>query len=115
MFFIKDKNQKRGAKKNITREKKGRASEAHTPKKKQKTKRENFLTFCTSHTETTVEVDKRTRKNVFHRIHCKHAKLVRVVQRPILEQQNRNLLGDDDDESDVEILRQCRIGRKSKV
>ena len=94
---------------------KGTRFRKHTPpKKKQKTKRD-FLTFCTSHTETTVEVDKRTRKNVFHRIHCKHAKLVRVVQRPILEQQNRNLLGDDDDESDVEILRQCRIGRKSKV
>jgi len=66
--------------------------------------------------ETTVEVDTYTRKNVFHCIHCKHAKLVRVVQRPILEQQNRNLLGGDDEKSDpVEILRQCRIGRKSEV
>jgi hypothetical protein len=72
------------------------------------------VTFCS--TETTVEVDTHTRKNVFHCIHCKHAKLVRVVQRPIFEQQNRNLLGGDDEKSDpVEILRQCRIGRKSEV
>lgn len=76
--------------------------------------RKIVVTFCS--TETTVEVDTYTRKNVFHCIHCKHAKLVRVVQRPILEQQNRNLLGGDDEKSDpVEILRQCRIGRKSEV
>ena len=76
--------------------------------------RKIVVTFCS--TETTVEVDTYTRKNVFHCIHCKHAKLVRVVQRPIFEQQNRNLLGGDDEKSDpVEILRQCRIGRKSEV
>jgi hypothetical protein len=77
--------------------------------------RKIVVTFCST-TETTVEVDTYTRKNVFHCIHCKHAKLVRVVQRPIFEQQNRNLLGGDDEKSDpVEILRQCRIGRKSEV
>jgi len=79
-----------------------------------KKERKIVVTFCS--TETTVEVDTYTRKNVFHCIHCKHAKLVRVVQRPIFEQQNRNLLGGDDEKSDpVEILRQCRIGRKSEV
>ena len=57
--------------------------------------RKIVVTFCST-TETTVEVDTYTRKNVFHCIHCKHAKLVRVVQRPIFEQQNRNLLGGDD-------------------
>ncbi len=56
-------------------------------------------------------------QNVFHSIHDARAQFVRVVQRPILEQQDRDLLRDDDDgESDAEIYRrQCRIGRKSKV
>ena len=42
-------------------------------------------------------------QNVFHSIHDARAQFVRVFQRPILEQQDRDLLRDDDDgESDAE-------------